>query len=154
MTTNRETRLVRDIAAPPQVVYRLLLDPAAIAHWRVPDGMRCQVHEFEAREGGRFRVSLTYTDPDAGVGKSAEHTDTYHGRFIRLQPDAEVTEGMEFETAEPSMQGWMTATYRLQATPSGTRLEAVHRDLPPGVSLADNEQGWSMALDKLARAGG
>src|SRR2546426_5810830 len=45
--------------------YRALLDPAAIARWRVPAGMSSHVHEFDAREGGRFRV----------VGeRSEEHT--------------------------------------------------------------------------------
>jgi hypothetical protein len=33
----------------------------------------------------------------------------------------------------------------------GTDLIAVHEDLPPGVSAADNEVGWSMSIEKLAR---
>jgi hypothetical protein len=33
----------------------------------VPDGMTCHVHAFDAREGGSFRISLTY---DAGRRKS------------------------------------------------------------------------------------
>jgi hypothetical protein len=32
----------------------------------------------------------------------------------------------------------------------GTDLFAVHDGLPPGVSVADNETGWRMALAKLA----
>jgi hypothetical protein len=31
----------------------------------------------------------------------------------------------------------------------GTDLLAVHENLPPGLSTADNEIGWTMALDKL-----
>ena len=45
--------------------------------------MSSHVHDFDAREGGGFRVSLTYDAPDA-VGKSTTHTDTYHGHFLRL----------------------------------------------------------------------
>jgi hypothetical protein len=48
--------------------------------------MRSQVHAFEAREGGDFRVSLTYDLPSPS-GASQEHTDTYHGHFVRLVPD-------------------------------------------------------------------
>ena len=48
--------------------------------------MTSHVHEFEAREGGSFRISLTYDAP-TGTGKSAAHTDTYHGRFVKLAPD-------------------------------------------------------------------
>lgn len=111
--------------------------------------MTCHVHQFEPHEGGRFRVSLSYTD-STGVGKSGERTDTYHGEFVRLVPDLEVVERMEFETTDPAMQGTMTATYRLSAAPIGTELLAIHTDIPQGVSLQDNELGWSMALNKLA----
>lgn len=147
--SSRETRIRRRIAAPRSVVYDLLLDPAALPAWKVPDGMTCEVHHFEAREGGRFRVSLSYDEP-GHLGKSSTRTDTYHGEFVRLVPEAEVVERMEFETTDPAMQGTMTATYRLSAVPEGTDLLAIHTDVPPGVTLADNEAGWSMSLDKLA----
>ncbi len=32
----------------------------------------------------------------------------------------------------------------------GTDLVAVHENVPPGVSPADNETGWRMSLEKLA----
>ena len=46
------TRISRHMNAPRAVVYRALLDAHAIATWKVPIGMTCQVHEFDAREGG------------------------------------------------------------------------------------------------------
>ena len=33
----------------------------------------------------------------------------------------------------------------------GTDLTGLHEGLPPGVSPADNELGWSMSMDKLAK---
>lgn len=77
------TRITRHIRGPRASVYDALLDKDLIAQWKVPDAMTCQVHEFEAREGG-------------------------------------------------------------------TDLHATHEGLPPGVSPADNELGWTMALAKLA----
>src|ERR1044072_9094474 len=62
-TAMYSTRVLHHIAAPRAAVYRALLDPKAVARWRVPDGMTSEVHLFEAHEGGRFRVSLTYSDP-------------------------------------------------------------------------------------------
>ena len=112
--------------------------------------MSSKVHAFDAREGGLFRVSLTY-DASTGTGKSTPHTDTYHGRFITLVPSELVIEAMEFETEDPTMLGEMTVTFRLLAAGSGTDLLALHENVPPGVSPADNEVGWSMAFDKLAR---
>ena len=131
------------------MVYRALLDAQAIAKWKVPDGMSCQVLQFDAREGGSIRVSLTYNEP-TGTGKTTSHTDTYHGHFERLVPDEQVVEVDEFETTDPALRGKMTITITLADADGGTDLVAVHEGLPRGVSPADNETGWQMALAKLA----
>lgn len=143
------TTLARTIHAPRSRVYRALLDPDEVRTWMVPDGMTSEVHVFDAREGGEFRISLTYDAPTS-TGKTTAQTDTHHGRFIRLVPDAQVVQTVEFETDDPTMQGEMTITYTLTATNGGTHLVGVHEDLPPGLSPAANELGWSMSLGKLA----
>jgi uncharacterized protein YndB with AHSA1/START domain len=132
------------------VVYRLLTDPGALVKWKVPDGMTARVHAFEAREGGAIRVSLTY-DAATATGKTAAHTDTYHGRFVRLVPDELVVEADEFETDDPALGGEMLSTITLADAPDGgTDVVGMHENLPPGLSTADNETGWRMALAKLA----
>jgi uncharacterized protein YndB with AHSA1/START domain len=143
------TEVSRHIDAPRPVLYRALLDAGTIARWRVPIGMTSQVHEFDAREGGFFRVSLTYDAP-TGTGKSAEHTDTYHGHFVRLVPDEQVVEVFEFETATPELRGKMTLTTTLTDAGDGTLVSMRHEGLPDAVPPADNELGTRMALDKLA----
>jgi uncharacterized protein YndB with AHSA1/START domain len=57
------TRITRHINAPRAAVYRALLDARAVATWKVPTGMTSHVHAFDAREGGSFRISLTYDAP-------------------------------------------------------------------------------------------
>jgi uncharacterized protein YndB with AHSA1/START domain len=111
--------------------------------------MRSRIHEFDAREGGAFRVSLTYDVPTA-TGKTTAHTDTYRGRFVELVPDRKVVEVIEFETAAPALQGAMTITTTLTDADGGTELAAAHEGLPPGVQEADNEAGWREALARLA----
>lgn len=143
------TRIGRHIKVPRASVYRALIDPRAIVAWKVPDGMTCRVHSFDAREGGSFRISLTYDEPTA-AGKTTAHTDTYHGRFAKLVPNEQIVEVDEFETEDPALRGTMTITITLTDAGGGTHLEAVHEGLPPGVSPADNETGWRMALAKLA----
>jgi uncharacterized protein YndB with AHSA1/START domain len=133
------TRVSRHVAAPRPAVYRALLDPGAVARWKVPDGMTCQVHEFDAREGGTPR------------GKTTAQTDTYRGRFVRLVPDELVVEVDVFEAADPALQAEMTSTITLADAPDGgTELTAVHDGVPDAVAPADNELGWRMALDRLA----
>ncbi|MFJ8050635.1 SRPBCC domain-containing protein [Streptomyces luteogriseus] len=145
------SRVSGHVDAPCAAVYRALVSAEAIARWRVPTGMRAEVHEFDAREGGRFRVSLTYEAPDAS-GKSAAHTDTYHGHFARLVPDEQVVEVLEFETADPALGGAMTLTTTLtDAEGGGTDVLMVHEGLPDAVPAADNETGTRMALENLAR---
>lgn len=142
--------MTRHVAAPRAAVYRALLDPAAVQRWRVPGGMTSQVHEFDAREGGRFRVSLSYDAPGQ-AGKSAARTDTYHGHFARLVPDEQVVEVLQFETADPAMGGEMTMTTTLTEAGDGTDVQIVHEGIPDEVPVADNELGTRMALDGLAR---
>lgn len=144
------TRVIRHIRAPRTAVYRALLDPVAVQTWMVPEGMTSQVHAFEPREGGAFRISLTYDEPTA-TGKTSARTDTHHGRFTRLVPDTLVVQAVEFETDDPALQGEMTASYTLTDTEDGTEVVGLHEGLPPGISPDDNEQGWTMALDKLAQ---
>jgi uncharacterized protein YndB with AHSA1/START domain len=143
------TRISRRMNAPRPKVYRALLDARAVATWMVPTGMTSHVHAFDPREGGAFRISLTYDAP-TGAGKTTAHTDTYHGRFIELVPDEKVVEVVEFETADPAMQGEMTITMTLADADGGTKLLAVHDRLPPGLSPVDNEAGWRSSLGKLA----
>ena len=146
----RSTRISHRINAPRAEVYGALLDARAVAMWMVPAGMTSYVHAFDAREGGSFRISLTYDQP-TGTGKTTAHTDTYHGRFVKLVPNEQVVETVEFETTNPEMCGEMTITISLaDANHGGTDVLAVHDDLPSGVPLADNETGWRQALDKLA----
>jgi uncharacterized protein YndB with AHSA1/START domain len=142
------TRTTRHVRAPRANVYRALLDARAVARWKVPTGMTCQVHTFDAREGDSFRISLTYDEP-IGIGKTTAHTDTYHGRFVKLVPNEQVVEMTEFETADAAMRE-MTITFTLTDAGVGTDVLAVHDNVPAGVTPADNEAGWREALDRLA----
>jgi uncharacterized protein YndB with AHSA1/START domain len=143
------TRIRRHVNAPRASVYGALIDAEAVARWKVPAGMTAQVHAFEGREGGTFRISLTYDAP-TGRGKSTAHTDTYHGRFVQLVPNEQVVEVDEFETDDPALRGEMTITITLADADGGTDLLAVHEGLPPGLSPADNEAGWKESLARLA----
>ena len=143
------TRISRHVNAPRASVYRALLDAQAVAIWMVPTGMSSHVHAFDAREGGAFRISLTYDAP-TGAGKTTAHTDTYHGRFVKLVPNEQLVEVVEFETADPALRGEMTITIALADADGGTDLLAVHDGLPPGLSAADNKAGWRSSHAKLA----
>ena len=143
------TRVYRHIEAPRKKVYRALIDRRAVAIWMAPTGMTSHVHEFDARQGGTFRISLTY-DATSGAGKTSANTDTYHGRFVKLVENKQIVESIEFETTNSAFIGEMKVTMTLMDRGHGTDIIAVHENLPPGLSPIDNEIGWQISLAKLA----
>ena len=69
---------------------------------------------------------------------------------MKLVPNEQVVEAVEFEATDPTLRGEMTITYTLADADGGTDILAVHDGLPPGLSAADNEAGWRMSIEKLA----
>jgi len=67
--------------------------------------MKGHVHVFDAREGGTFRMSLTYQDPEHSPGgKTSDDTDTFHGRFVELVQYERIVELIEFRIAGPEIR--------------------------------------------------
>lgn len=143
------TTVTADISASRSRVYGALVDPDAVARWRVPNGMSAIVHQFEPRVGGRIRISLTYEQP-AGAGKSSARTDTYHGRFVELVPEEKVVEIVEFETDDELMRGELMMTTKLTDSEHGTTVTIVIDNVPDAIPASDNETGTRMALANLA----
>ena len=144
------TQLTQYIEAPVEKVYQAFVSADAVRIWMVPDDMTSQVHVFDAREDGQFRISLTYNAQDA-AGKTSGNTDTYHGRFVKLVPNKQIVQIMEFESPDPGMRGEMTATFNLISKGRGTEVYALHENLPPSLPPEANELGWRLSLKKLAR---
>ena len=69
---------------------------------------------------------------------------------MKLVPNEQVVEVVEFETTDPSLRGEMTITISLADADGSTDVLAVHDGLPPGVPPADNEAGWQSSLGRLA----
>lgn len=145
------TQVSKIIQAPRRAVYQAFLDPAVLAAWRAPDNMKGHVHVFEAREGGRFRMSLTYPDPERSPGgKTSEDTDTFQGRFIELVPYEKIVEGIEFESRDPRFAGEMKITTSFTDADGGTEVTVLCQDIPAGIRPEDNEMGSKQSLQKLA----
>ena len=69
---------------------------------------------------------------------------------MKLVPDEQVVEVVEFETTDPALQGEMTIRIALADANGGTDIVAVHDGLPRGLPPDDNEAGWRSSLAKLA----
>jgi uncharacterized protein YndB with AHSA1/START domain len=145
------TSISRIINAPRPVIYQAFLDRNAFAAWLAPDNMRLVVHTFDPCVGGEFRMSLAYLAPDdAERGKSGGNLDTYHGRFVKLVPNEEIVEAIEFETSDPAFAGEMTMTVKLMDVDGGSEVSLLYENVPPGIRPEDNEEGSRQSLRKLA----
>lgn len=112
------------------------------------DGSRREVGRTSERD--RPGAIAAYGTPTA-IGKTTAHSDTNHGRFVKLVPNEQVVEVDECETADPALRGEMTMIITLSdLAGGGTRLDAIHDGLTPGVSPSDNKLGWRETLDRFA----
>jgi len=51
-------RTSRVIKARPEELYAAFLDPTALVDWLPPAEMTGEIHEFDARVGGGYRMSM------------------------------------------------------------------------------------------------
>ncbi|HVG49096.1 MAG TPA: SRPBCC domain-containing protein [Rubellimicrobium sp.] len=136
--------------AAPEAVWAALTDPARVARWLPPEGMTARIHHWEARTGGRLRVTLAYRDRAANPGKTGEGTDEVEGRFLEVLPPSRLAWATRFDADDPSFAGEMTMVWTLVPEGPGTRLALEARDVPEGISAADHAEGLAASLRQLA----
>src|SRR4051794_21096586 len=90
----------RLIKARPDAIYRAFMHDSV--RWMPPEGAVGTIELFEPREGGRFRLVLTFAD---APGKSSANTDVVEGTFLRLRPDQEIVFGVQFESSRAEFGG-------------------------------------------------
>lgn len=147
----RDTSVSRIIKAPRKTIYRAFVDPEAVVAWLPPKGMKGHVYAFDAREGGAYRLSLTYEGPQHAVpGKSSEHVDIVRGRFVKLIPDERIVQRVEFESEDPAFAGAMTIDWSLADVPGGTEVAIRCENVPEGIRPEDHEIGMRSSLENLA----
>ena len=137
----RTTRVSRIIKAPRRRIYQAFVDPQALVSWLPPAGMKGRVHAFDAREGGAYRMSLTYVELDHSPrGKTSEHTDVVRGLFLQLIPDERIIQLVEFESTDPAFAGPMTVKWTLTDAPEGTEITVLCENAPEGIRPDDHER--------------
>lgn len=140
------------IKAPPDKVYAAFMDPAALLAWLPPGGMTGHMHDFDARAGGGYRMSLFYPQDEKTMrGKTADKEDMVSVRFVDLHPSRRIVEAVKFHSADPAFTGEMRIDIRFDAVRDGTEVTFICTDIPPGIKPEDNEMGTGQSLEQLAR---
>lgn len=143
MTTgNTNTiKLHRVLQAPPERVYRACLDPTAIAKWLPPNGFTCEVHQLDARVGGKYRASFK--------NFSTEKSHSFGGEYLELKPGELIRYNDRFE--DPNLPGEMLTTITLKKVSVGTELTIVQENVPAVIPPEACYLGWQESLKLLAK---
>jgi uncharacterized protein YndB with AHSA1/START domain len=130
---SEETHVSRQtfVAAPPHEVYRWFIEPDKLVQWI---GISATL---EPTPGGIFRFEIL-------PGEFCS------GRYLELVPNRRVVFTWGWDSgAIPVPPGSSTVEVTLEATPSGTQVKLIHRDLAPEVR-ALHADGWARFLPRLA----
>ena len=133
-------RLHRVLRAPPERIYRAFLDAQAMAKWLPPHGFTGQVHEIDARVGGRYRMSFTHL--------ASGHSHSFGGSYLELVPHERIRHTDRFD--DPNLPGQMVATITLAPVSCGTELNVVQEGVPGVIPAEACSLGWQESLQLLA----
>ncbi|CAB3729842.1 SRPBCC family protein [Paraburkholderia rhynchosiae] len=140
MTTGT-IKLHRVLRAPAERIYRAFLEPDALAKWLPPYGFTCQVHHFEGRVGGTYKMS--FRNFSSGNGHS------FGGEYVELVPFEKIRYTDRFD--DPNLPGQMSATITFREVSCGTELTVLQEGVPEVIPVEMCYLGWQESLMQLAK---
>jgi uncharacterized protein YndB with AHSA1/START domain len=140
MSTNT-VLLHRVLRAPPERIYRALLDPDAMAKWLPPHGFTGKVHHLDAKVGGTYKMSFT--------NFTTGHGHSFGGEYLELVPNERIRHTDKFD--DPNLSGEMQTTLSLKKVSCGTELNVVQEGIPSVIPVEACYLGWQESLTLLAQ---
>ena len=132
-------KLHRVLRSPPDKVYRAFTDASAMVKWIPPNGFTAQVHEIDAREGGRYKMSFT--------NFSTGHTHSFGGKYLEAIPGEKLKYTDAFD--DPNLPGEMITTVSFKQAAVGTELTVVQEGVPEMIPAEACYLGWQESLALL-----
>jgi uncharacterized protein YndB with AHSA1/START domain len=150
--TNRSTTTIALIKASPVRVYQAFVEEEALLAWLPPGEMTGRFHEFDARVGGGYVMSLFYPESETEhQGKTAEREDKVRVRFVELVPPSRIVEAVTFDSDDQAFAGEMKVAAVIQPAPAGPdeilRLDFLWLCIRP----ENNELGGGKALKRFQK---
>ena len=133
-------RLHRVLKAPPERIYKAILDPAANCKWLAPYGFTCTVYQLDPTVGGSYRMSFA----NFSSGKS----HAFGGKYLELKPNELIRASDKFD--DPNLPGEMVTTYRLRKVSVGTEVSIEQLGIPAVIPTEACYLGWQESLAQLA----
>jgi uncharacterized protein YndB with AHSA1/START domain len=149
--TQRIDSASRSIAASPDSIYAAFATSDALARWLPPSGMTGEMLRFDFREGGSYRMRLTYAAPPQGGGKTSADTDEVEVRLTRLEPGRAIEQEIVFESDDPAFAGVMSMAWAMERDGDRTIVSVRAEHVPEGIRPEDHVTAMHASLEHLAR---
>ena len=147
--TDKASRLIR---APAARVYDALTNADALSAWLPPLGMTAELTSFAAREGGSYRMVLTFTGENHRTpSKTSEHSDAVEVRFVELVRDERIVTSVRFKSVDPAYLHPMKMAWVFNQAGGGTQVTITCEAVPAPISAEDHAVGLNASLENLAR---
>ena len=118
--------------------------------WLPPQGMTGRMVNFDFREGGAYRMRLTYNEPQHVAGNASADADEVEVRFVKLVESERIEQAVNFNSEDSAFSGEMRITWVLQPLPDGTVVTVSCENVPPGIRPEDHQAGLMSTLNNLA----
>ncbi len=139
--TTHTIRLHRVLRAPPERIYRALLDPAALCKWMPPNGFTATLHHLDAKVGGTFKMSFT--------NFSTQKAMSFGGEYLELIPNEKLIYTDKFD--DPNLPGVITVTILLKEVSCGTEVNVTQEGVPGVIPAEACYMGWQESLILLGK---
>lgn len=138
-------KVVADIAAKPEAVFRALTDPTELAAWWGDEGIyRTERWSVDLRPGGKWVSYIMMKEGDAPMTDRDEPQQQVGGEYITVDPPRL----LEY-TWSPSWDGFAVTKVRckIEPTPSGSRLTLTHSGFNDNAkNTSGHAEGWVRVL--------
>lgn len=133
--------LHRVLKAPVERVFRAFSNPKAQASWIPPFGFIGEIHSFDFRVGGTYKMSF--------INFTNEQSHSWSGSFTQIKQNELLVYKDKFD--DPNLPGEMTTTVSFEAVSCGTELFIKQEGIPSVIPTEMCYLGWQESLFKLAQ---
>ncbi|OGU37976.1 MAG: ATPase [Hydrogenophilales bacterium RIFOXYA1_FULL_63_33] len=138
------------IFASASRIYQAFATRNAMETWLPPQGMTGRMVNFAFREGGAYRMRLTYNEPQHVAGKTSADADEVEVRFVKLVEGERIEQAVTFNSEDSAFSGEMRITWILEPLTDGTLVTVSCENVPPGIRQEDHKAGLMSTLNNLA----
>ena len=139
----RSITIVRELDAPPEIVFLAHSKPEHVKRWFGPKGWPLTLCEMDFRVGGKWRFAMT--------GPDGKQNPAFGGTYLEIEPNRKIVLDNAFEL--PGAERMIMSTL-LEPLPGG-RTRLVHHTIFANLAMhathigAGFESGTNSAFDQL-----